>query len=192
MQSLLRGSLGLALWLAVAAGSLAACGGAATRPDGGPVGAAAELPPFTVRTVSGAVIDLEDHIGRDVILIDFWATWCKPCRAEFPLLQELYETYAKDGLLVLAISLDGPETQAEVRPFLRRNKYTLPAAVDEHGRIAAQLNPRSTVPLALVFDRSGRRVKTWEGFQLGAKDELRDLVVSLLAPAAPADPAPSP
>lgn len=179
----MRFPLSLALGALVAL--LAACGGGQTRADEA-VGAEAELPPFTVRTVSGEVIDLEDHIGKGVILVNFWATWCKPCRAEFPLLQELHETYAKDGLLVLAVSLDGPESQAEVRPFLQRNRYTLPAAIDEHGRIAAQLNPRSTVPLAHVYDRTGRRVKTYEGFQLGGKAELRALIVRLLEPPQPA------
>ena len=117
-----------------------------------------------------------------MILLNFWATWCKPCRGEFPFLQRLHERYAADGLLVLVVSVDAPETHAEVRPFLQRNRYTMPAVIDRNGRIAARLNPRAAVPLAHIYDRAGRRHRTHEGFQLGERDAIEAEIKELLAP----------
>lgn len=148
-----------------------------------------EVPDLRMRTIDGESLRLADHLGSDVVVLSFWATWCKPCKTELPFLQRLHETYAARGLTVIGISLDGPETQADVKPFVRRNGYTFPIVLDRDGRIAARLNPRSTAPFALIFDRAGRRHRTMEGFQLGERDAIEAEVVSLLD-AAP-EPAPS-
>lgn len=168
--------------LLVAAALLSACGPAGRRGDDAPSAAATggEIPSFAVRTVDGKSLRLSDHVGQDVLLLSFWATWCRPCRAEFPFLQQLHETYREQGLAIVAVSMDGPETQAEVRPFLQRNRYTMPAVVDRNGRIAARLNPRSSVPLGILVDRSGRVHRTFEGFQPGEREAIEAEIVDLL------------
>ena len=75
---------------------------------------------FALRDLDGNTVRLSDHIGEKVILVDFWATWCVPCVKELPHFQRFHETYADKGLLILAITVDGPETVAMVRPFMSR------------------------------------------------------------------------
>ena len=183
--------LRIALLLALTGILPLACGASQTRDDGPPAtrASSSEIPAFQIRTVDGKQLRSTDHVGKDVVLISFWATWCKPCKAEFPFLQDLHERLADRGLTVLVISLDGPETQAEVRPFLRRNHYTMTAAVDRTGRLAARLNPRAAVPFGMLIGRDGRVHKTFEGFQPGERDAVEAEVLGLLAP--PDAPAPT-
>ncbi|MBI5482096.1 MAG: TlpA family protein disulfide reductase, partial [Deltaproteobacteria bacterium] len=67
---------------------------------------------FTLKDVTGRPMSLADHFGKNVVLLDFWATWCVPCEAEMPHLQRLYQRNKDQGFVLLGISMDGPETVA--------------------------------------------------------------------------------
>src|SRR5262245_43005790 len=94
-------------------GLLLACGGAGA---GGRAPASGHATDFALRSVDGRTVRLSDHLGKDVILINFWATWCAPCAGEMPHLQRLYETYRGQGFVILGVAMDGPESVAEVGP----------------------------------------------------------------------------
>jgi thiol-disulfide isomerase/thioredoxin len=102
------------------------------------------------------------HRGK-VVLVNLWATWCEPCVAEFPDLVKLHETYRSRGLVVIAASLDDPETQGRVKPFLDRQKATFPAYVRKPGDLDAFVHTLDRgwdgpVPITYLFDRAGRMV----------------------------------
>jgi len=132
---------------------------------------------FTVIDLAGKAVRLKDWRGRPVI-VDFWATWCPPCRKEIPELNEIYRRYQGDGLVVLGVSMD--EVQGEgrkvVKPFIDEFKIEYPIAMGDEALIdKLDLN---SVPTALFIKRDGRLLSRVEG--AGTKGELTQTVLALL------------
>lgn len=123
-------------------------------------------------------IRLSDLHGR-VVLLNFWATWCPPCRAEMPSMHALYQEYREQGFEILAISSDveGKET---VAPFVERLGLTFPMLLDPRNVVGTQLGVRG-IPTSYVLDKQGRMV----GLEIGARDwnkaAMRRLLERLLA-----------
>ena len=120
------------------------------------------LPPaidFQLSDQYGNVHTLEDYKGKTIFL-NFWATWCPPCRAEMPDIQKLYETYSQEGeeaLIVLGVAapLMGQEkTQEEIEAFLEENGYTYPVLMDTSGDLFYSYGIRS-FPTTFMIDRDG-------------------------------------
>jgi peroxiredoxin len=122
---------------------------------------------FTTRDIDGKTFRLGDHLGKEVILIDFWATWCQPCLAEFPHLEKMYQEQKSKGFLVVAVSMDGSESIADVPSFARRNNVSFPVVLDEDSHIASIYNPRKSAPLSALIDRKGQVVAIREGYNAG-------------------------
>jgi peroxiredoxin len=136
---------------------------------------------FTTRDIDGKTVRLSDHLGKELILIDFWATYCEPCRAEFPHLQKLYDAQKSRGFLVLAISMDGPETLATVPQIAKSYDVTFPVLLDEDSSIASMYNPKKSAPLSVLIDKSGKIVRVREGYNPGDEKLVEDDVTKLLA-----------
>jgi len=110
-------------------------------------------PALTVTTLDGEELALEDLRGR-VVLVNFWATWCPPCRVEMPLLQAMAERHTARGLVVLGLSVDrGPAR--EVKAFLTERGITYPVAIVGPGAERAFGGVRG-YPTSFLLDRSGR------------------------------------
>jgi peroxiredoxin len=151
----------------------------------GDVGSAAQ--DFNARDTNGNTFRLSDHIGKEVVLIDFWATWCVPCLAEMPHLERMYEQYKSRGFLVVAVSMDGPETIADVPAFAKRNQMNFTVLLDEDSSIAGVYNPRKSAPLSAIIDKQGRISAVREGYNAGdeayvEKDVLKALGGGTSAP----------
>ena len=97
-----------------------------------------------------------------------------------PFLERYHQRYAERGLSIVSVALDGPDTVAEVAPYIRRQGYTFPVVLDESGDIAQALNPSSTAPFAILVDRSGRVVKQISGFQPSEADALESEIAALI------------
>ncbi len=124
-----------------------------------------QAPGFRVKNLEGNYVRLSRYRGR-VVLLNFWATWCAPCRVEMPSFETLYRRYRTEGLTVLALSLDkGPV--APIREFVDKYQLSFPVLLDREGE-AEKLYPTVTIPYTFVIDRSGRVVarvdgaKNWE------------------------------
>lgn len=135
---------------------------------------------FALRDMTGRTIRLSDYQGQ-VVLINFWATWCVPCAAELPHLQRLYETYRDQGFVVLAISMDGPESVANVGPHARRYGLTFPVLLDEETRVVAVHNPKRTAPFTVLINRNGAVAGTREGYAAGDEVAMEADIRALLA-----------
>jgi thiol-disulfide isomerase/thioredoxin len=102
-----------------------------------------------------------------VVLLDFWSTYCEPCKAEFPHLHAMYEADRAKGLLVVGVAMDGPETVADVPSFVKRFELDFPVVTDEDSRIASLYNPKKSMPLSVLIDKAGHIVTVREGYNPG-------------------------
>ena len=114
-------------------------------------------PDISLTALDGKPFRLSDEVGRQVIVLNFFATWCGPCRAEMP---ELARYQAKAGETVLLIGIDAQETRAVVEPFLREMKVPFPVAIDESGDVLKRFEV-TAFPTTIVIGADGR-VKVYE------------------------------
>jgi peroxiredoxin len=135
---------------------------------------------FALRDTSGRLVRLSDYLGRDVVLLNFWATWCAPCVAEMPHLNRLFARHKADGLMVLGISMDGPETVADVSSFTRRYGLSFPVLLDEETRVVGIYNPKRAAPFNVLIGRNGAIAKVREGYVVGDETIIESEVVALL------------
>jgi cytochrome c biogenesis protein CcmG/thiol:disulfide interchange protein DsbE len=134
----------------------------------------ASLPPANERTavrdlklkdMAGREISLASLRGRPVMIV-FWATWCGPCKMEIPHLVHLQETYAKHGLKIVAISLDG-NGMAAVKPFLEKHPEITYTVIPNGAEAAAAFGGIRSIPNSFMLDRQGRVVKQFVGLTPG-------------------------
>jgi peroxiredoxin len=110
-------------------------------------------PEFTLHDLQGVEWTFKELRGK-VVLVNFWATWCPPCRKEMPDMQALYERFSPRGLVILAISDETPE---KVEPFIAAKKYTYSILLDP-GRKVQQLFSVNGIPKSFLYDRDGKLV----------------------------------
>ncbi len=111
-------------------------------------------PSFTLETADGDALSLQDHVG-DVVLLNFWATWCVPCRVEMPLLESMYAANKGSGFVVLAVNFD--ESRDLVTGFGEELGLTFPLLLDPGGEVQDLYRVRG-YPTSVVLDREGRIV----------------------------------
>jgi peroxiredoxin len=131
------------------------------------------------RGVDGRSLELSALLEQGPVLLDFWATWCRPCERSLPATQALHERFGPRGLTVIGVSVDGPRNWARVRPFARRLGLTFPIAVDEDGSLAQRFRAVG-VPTTVLIAGDGRIVRTRTGWIPGEDDSLAAAVVALL------------
>ena len=141
---------------------------------------AGDLPDFSLETLEGEPFRLSEHLGRKVIVLSFWATWCLPCLEELPHLSELYERKKAEGLMVVAISMDEPTTQAEVAPTARRIGLMMPVVLDAEQEAIRLYNQARNAPMTVVIDKQGRIVRTQSGYSPGDEEILEKEILALL------------
>jgi peroxiredoxin len=134
---------------------------------------------FTLRDLDGRQVHLSDYGGK-VVLLDFWATWCVPCAAELPQLEELYQKRKDGGFVVLGISMDGPETVAQVVPFARRYNLSFPTLLDEETKVVSIYNPKRVAPMTVLIDKRGIISRVRNGYNAGDEKLIADDVANLL------------
>jgi len=125
-----------------------------------PVPLGQPAPEITVKGVDGSARKLSSLRGR-VVLIDFWATWCPPCRKGLPDTQALHNRFGSKGLAVMTIS---DEPKATVTPYLKSNKLTMPAYLDQNGATNKAYHI-SAIPTLAIIDRTGKLSAYFVGLQ---------------------------
>jgi thiol-disulfide isomerase/thioredoxin len=135
-------------------------------------------PEIGLTDLTGKSIKLSDMRGK-VVLVDFWASWCGPCRESLPVLDKLSKTYRDQGLVVVGVNIDN--TPELAREFLSKNKLTLSFAVvnDKKHEVAARYAP-PTMPSSYVIDREGRVRSVHAGFRASDAAKLETELKALL------------
>ena len=109
-------------------------------------------PNFQLRDLNGRMVALSDLRGK-VVLLNFWATWCGPCRVEMPAMEQLYQTFPRKDFEILAVSTDA-QGVAITRPFQQENHLTFPILHDSDFRVGLTYGARS-LPMTFMVDRQG-------------------------------------
>ena len=107
---------------------------------------------FTLQLLSSGNATLSSYQGK-VVILNFWATWCPPCRAEMPSMETLYQYYNDQGLEMLAVNLR--ENSRAVGQFIQRGGYTFPVLLDLDGKIGAAYGVEA-IPTTYIIDRAGK------------------------------------
>jgi peroxiredoxin len=129
---------------------------------------------FTLQDMSGKNVKLSDYRGK-VVLLEFWATWCPPCRASIPGIEKIHQSYKDKGLVVLAVSMDEGEWSS-VQSFMKDYgiTYTVLKGTDA---VAVQYRVRA-IPLLFILDKEGKIAKRYPGF--GTEEDLENDIKAIL------------
>jgi peroxiredoxin len=134
-------------------------------------------PNFALKNLTGETVVFEKYRGK-VVLLDFWATWCKPCVKSMPALQKLHEQFAAKDFSVWGISTD-ENGKKVVEPFIKKHKITYPILLDAEENPAWDAYKVKVIPMMFLVDRKGQIVKQWVG-ETDMK-EIENAVVLLLS-----------
>jgi cytochrome c biogenesis protein CcmG, thiol:disulfide interchange protein DsbE len=136
-----------AAWIAFNADTTAATG-KTSAPQAG-----FAAPDFTLQTPNGEEYTLSELKGN-AVMVNLWATWCPPCRAEMPAIEKMVQEYKDQGLVVLAVNMTYQDNPADIAPFIQEYDLAFPILLDETGKVGAAYQLRS-LPSSYFINRTG-------------------------------------
>ena len=139
----------------------------------------AKVESFSLRDLDGNLVKLDDHLGKGPIILDFWATWCKPCLKSLPKIQKMYEKMQDQGLVILGINEDGPRSLNKVEPFVNSIGITFPVLLDENRDVVRKFKVTG-FPTTILLDRNGHVTMTLRGYRPGDEDKLFEKIESMM------------
>lgn len=142
----------------------------------GSAGAVKAAPDFTLKSRAGQPVSLSGLRGK-VVLINFWATWCGPCRKEMPLLEQLSKKYEPLGFKLVGINVEQDSSLADV--FLKDVKVTFPILLDPANGVSKLYNV-AAMPSTVIVDRKGNIRFVHQGYQPGDEGKYQDMVRQLI------------
>jgi thiol-disulfide isomerase/thioredoxin len=153
--------------LAASAVILASAAGAAVDPP---------APDFNLPARGGSTIDLAQYKGQ-VVMINFWASWCVPCRQEMPLLDSIYKKYKPLGFTLLSVNVEPEQKDAE--SFLKQTPVTFPVVFDAKSKVSGLYNVQG-MPTTVFIDRKGKVRLMHVSYKAGDENLYMDQIRSLL------------
>jgi peroxiredoxin len=162
-RALVARSLGLSLLLVAASNSYA-------------VGLEAAAPDFTLETLAGPNLRLEEYRGQ-VVLLNFWASWCGPCRQEMPVLDRLHQRYEDTGFAVLGINVEGERAPAQ--KIVDKTNVTFPVLIDAKQKVS-EMYDLEAMPSTVVIDRDGVVRYIHRGYKPGDEAKYVEVVKELI------------
>ena len=133
-------------------------------------------PDFTLKSLDGSNLRLEEYRGQ-VVLINFWASWCGPCRQEMPLLDRLHQRYEDTGFAVLGVNVEGEVGPA--RDIVDKTKVSFPVLIDTGQQVSERYNLEA-MPSTIVVDRDGVVRYIHRGYKPGDESKYVQVVKELI------------
>jgi peroxiredoxin len=133
-------------------------------------------PDFSLTDSDGNVVSLSDMRGK-VVLINFWATWCGPCRQEMPILEALYQRYESLGFTLLGVNVE--ENSSDAVSFLKETPVTFPILYDPDNDVS-RLFDVAAMPSTVIVDREGKMRFLHHGYQPGYENAYQDQIRELI------------
>ena len=138
-----------------------------------------KVPNFRLKNLDNKTVSYNQVKGEKLTVIDFWATWCKPCVKSIPKLVEMADEFENRGVNFVGISIDGPRNLAKVKPFARSLGVDYPVLLDTNSEIMARLGVQA-VPSLLIVNSENEIVYFHEGYQSGEEQDIKEELVKLL------------
>ena len=133
-------------------------------------------PDFTLKSNQGSNIRLQDLRGQ-VVMLNFWASWCGPCRQEMPLMEDIFKKYESLGFTILAVNVD--EDSADADAFLKSVPVSFPVLYDNESKIS-ELFQVDAMPTTVMIDRDGNKRFVHRGYKPGYEIEYAKQIKSLI------------
>jgi len=135
-----------------------------------------KAPNFTLKSMSGKNLKLSEYRGQ-VVMINFWASWCAPCRQEMPLLEDLYKKYKGLGFTLLGVNVEQDSSKAST--LLRSIKVSFPILFDNKNTVSKMYKVLA-MPTTIIIDRDGNMRYLHKGYKPGYEQEYRQQVRALI------------
>ena len=143
------------------------------------IGAYAGIPDFTLPDLNNQRQSYSGLKGEKLTVLDFWATWCKPCQRSIPALTELYDKYKSLGVEFIGSNIDSPRNLSKVRPTSRSLGINYPVLLDSNNELMGQLHV-TVVPTLLILDSGDEIVHRHQGYRPGDEQVLAERLNELL------------
>ena len=134
---------------------------------------------FRLPDLKGKQTELNEYIGKGLVVLDFWASWCKPCVKFLPKLQEIYEKYKKYGLTIIGINQDGPRNRSKINPFIKSQGISFPILFDDNSEVMRRYRIVS-LPATVIISSKGNILKVHKGYRAGDEKLLEKEIIFLL------------
>jgi peroxiredoxin len=138
--------------------------------EGGPA------PAFSLASRAGSQVSLAQYKGQ-VVMINFWASWCGPCRQEMPLLEGIYKKYGRMGFTMIGVNVE-PDSNA-ANEWLKQTPVSFPILYDKDSKVS-KLYDVAGMPSTVIIDRSGKLRKLHRGYKPGDENEYLDSIRALI------------
>ena len=139
----------------------------------------AQLPDIEIKDIDQNRISLYELRGEKFTVLDFWATWCKPCVTAIPKINSIHKEFSIQGIGFIGVNVDGPRNLSKVKPFATSMNIKYPVVLDPDQDLVNRFNV-TVFPSLIVIDEKGKEVFAHEGFNAGDEKLIREELQKLL------------
>lgn len=134
-----------------------------------------KAPDFKLKNIKGKTVELKDALANGPVLIDFWASWCVPCKAEMPIFNDLYKKYKDKGLSVLLITIDKGGAIQKAKNFVKSKGFDFTVLFDKDKKVFKKFGCKSKVPVTFILNKKGEIIFKHDG--KGTEKMFEDAII---------------